>query len=145
MTARTACHTDVRVAGARRPRRGAGLVEIMLAMIIFALIATSYAAVTLRYATRMKTISAGAARSAALTEYLNRLMAVPYDSLPARAGTFVTTTGAFPNTRTITVATGAASNSKLVTLILTPTNTIIKPDTVVLTRVKRVTNSPLGP
>jgi type II secretory pathway component PulJ len=49
-----------------RPRRGAGLAEIMVAMIIFAAVATSYAAVTLRYATRMKTISAGAARSARL-------------------------------------------------------------------------------
>jgi len=128
---------------ARRPRRGAGLVEIMLAMIIFALIATSYAAVTLRYATRMKTISAGAARSAALTEYVNRLMAVPFDSLANRAGTFTTSTGAFPNTRRIVVAGNSVSVT--VTLILTPTNTAIKPDTVVLTRVKATTTSPLGP
>lgn len=128
---------------ARRPRRGAGLVEIMLAMIIFALIATSYAAVTLRYATRMKTISAGAARSAALTEYINRLMAVPFDSLANRAGTFTTSSGGFPNTRTVLVSNGAAS--KTVTLILTPTNTAIKPDTVILTRVKATTTSPLGP
>jgi type II secretory pathway component PulJ len=124
-----------------RTRRGAGLVEIMLAMIIFALIATSYAAVTLRYATRMKTISAGAARSAALTEYVNRLMAVPFDSLAARAGTFTTSTGAFPNTRRVTV-TGSGT-TRTVTLILTPTNTIIKPDTVILTRVKSAA-SPLG-
>lgn len=125
-----------------RPRRGAGLVEILLAMVIFAAIATSYAAVTLRYATRMKTISAGAARSAALTEYINRLMAVPFDSLAGRAGTFTTNTGAFRNTRTITV-TGSGT-SRTVTLILTPTNTAIKPDTVVLTRVKALTTSPLG-
>lgn len=131
-----------RTPAARRPRRGAGLVEIMLAMIIFALIATSYAAVTLRYATRMKTIAAGAARSAALTEYVNRLMAVPFDSLSNRAGTFTTSTGAFLNTRTITVA--GSATSKTVTLVLTPTNTAIKPDTVVLTRVKASTTNPLG-
>lgn len=124
------------------PRRGAGLVEIMLAMIIFALVATSYAAVTLRYATRMKTISAGAARSAALTEYINRLMAVPFDSLANRAGTFTTTTGAFPNTRTIAVFVMTTSKDS-VRLIVTPTNTAIKPDTVVLTRVKASTVNPL--
>lgn len=125
----------------RRARRGAGLVEIMLAMVIFGLIATSYAAVTLRYATRMQTISAGAARSAALTEYINRLMAVPFDSLSARAGTFTTSTGSFPNTRVISV-TGSGT-TRTVTLILTPTNTAIKPDTVTLTRVRASTSNPL--
>jgi len=125
-----------------RPRRGAGLVEIMLAMVIFALVATSYAAVTLRYATRMKTIAAGAARSAALTEYLNRLMALPFDQLASAAGTFPTTTGTFPNTRIITV-TGSGT-SRTVRLVLTPTSTLIKPDTVFLTRVKASTTSPLG-
>jgi len=114
----------------------------MLAMIIFALVATSYAAVTLRYATRMKTISAGAARSAALTEYMNRLMAVPFDSLANRAGCVTITTGAFRNTRCITVSTGAFS--KTVTLIMTPAATTIKPDTVVLTRVKATTVNPLA-
>lgn len=124
-------------------RRGAGLVEIMLAMIIFALVATSYAAVTLRYATRMKTISAGAARSAALTEYINRLMAVPFDSLGNRVGCFTDSTGTFRNTRCITVAT-VSTTKRTVTLTLTPTNTAILPDVVTLTRVFASTASPLG-
>ncbi|MHB8838356.1 MAG: hypothetical protein ACYC7F_05325 [Gemmatimonadaceae bacterium] len=127
--------------GRARVRRGAGLAEIMLAMIIFAAVATSYAAVTLRYATRMKTISAGAARSAALTEYINRLMSVPVDSLPARAGTFTTTTGSFPNTRTITVSLSGSTYT--VRLVLTPSSSTIKPDTVTLTRIKRYTGNPL--
>ena len=126
----------------RRARRGAGLAEIMLAMIIFALIATSYAAVSLRYATRMKTISAGAARSAALAEYLNRLVAVSFASLDGSAGTFTTTTGAFPNSRVISV-TGTGT-TRTVKLILTPANAAIKPDTVVLTRVQPPSGSPLG-
>ncbi len=127
--------------GRVRVRRGAGLAEIMLAMIIFAAVATSYAAVTLRYATRMKTISAGAARSAALTEYINRLMSVPVDSLPARAGTFTTTAGSFPNTRTITVSLSGSTYT--VRLVLTPSSSTIKPDTVTLTRIKRYTGNPL--
>lgn len=127
---------------ARRVRRGAGLAEIMLAMVIFAAVATSYAAVTLRYAVRMQTISAGAARSAAMSEYMNRLMSIPFDSLAGRAGTFTTSSGDFPNTRTIAVS--GSGSTRTVTLILTPTNTAIKPDTIVMTRVKRVTSSPLG-
>lgn len=127
---------------ARRTRRGAGLAEILLAMVIFSLIATSYAAASLRYAVRMKTISAGAARSAAISEYMNRLMAVPFDSLSARAGTFTTNTGSFRNTRVVTV-TGSGM-TRTVTLIVRPANTMIKPDTVVLMRVKASTGSPLG-
>jgi type II secretory pathway component PulJ len=123
-------------------RRGAGLVEIVLAMVIFAFIATSYAAISLRYATRMKTVSAGAARSAALQEYMARLSSVPFDSLANRAGTFTTTTGSFPNSRSIIVSGSGTTRS--VTLILTPTNTAIKPDTVTMTRVKSITSNPLG-
>lgn len=126
-----------------RPRRGAGLVEIMLAMIIFALVATSYAAVTLRYATRMKTISAGAARSAALTEYITRLMAVPFDSLANRAGCVIDSTSTFRNTRCITVFVMTTSKDS-VRLVLTPANAAIKPDTVLLTRVKATTVNPLA-
>lgn len=125
-----------------RPRRGAGLVEIVLAMVIFAFIATSYAAISLRYATRMRVVAAGASRSAALTEYVNRLVSVPYASVDAQAGTFTTSTGDFPNTRTITVTTSGMT--KTVTLILTPTNTAIKPDTIVITRRTVPTGSPLG-
>jgi hypothetical protein len=128
---------------APRARRGAGLTEIVLAMVIFAFIATSYAGASLRYATRMKTVAAGAARSAALNEYITRLYSVPFDSLAARAGTFVTTTGELPNTRTITV-TGSGT-SRTITLILTPTSSVIKPDTVVLTRFRATTSTPLGP
>lgn len=127
---------------AGRARRGAGLVEMVLAMVIFAFIATSYAAVSLRFSTRMKSVAAGAARSAAIAEYMNRLMSVPFDSLDNRAGTFTTATGDFKNTRTITVS--GANTTRTVTLIVTPTDAWIKPDTVVMTRVKRITSSPLG-
>ncbi len=127
-----------------RPRRGAGLIEILLAMVIFAAIATSYAAVTLRYATRMKTISTGAARSAAIMEYANRLMAIPFDSAHARNNVCVTTsTGSFPNTRCIRVYTMSTTKDSI-KIIVTPTNTTLKPDTVRLWRVKASVTSPLG-
>lgn len=110
-------------------------------MVIFAFIATSYAAVTLRYATRMKTVSAGAARSAALSEYMNRVMSLAYDNLDAAAGTFTTSGGDFPNTRKIVVTTSGLK--KTVQIVVTPTSTAIKPDTLTLTRVKSASN-PLG-
>lgn len=120
---------------ARHGRRGAGLIEVLLAITIFALIATSHAAVTLRYATRAKEVKTGAARSAALQEYLVRLAAVPFDSLAARAGCQTVTTGDLPNTRCITVTT-VTSSKVTVRLILTPTSSAYKPDTVTMTRTK---------
>jgi Tfp pilus assembly protein PilE len=119
----------------KRTRKGSGLVEVMLAITIFAVIATSHAAVTLRYANRMKEVKTGAMRSAALQEYLVRLASVPFDSLPNRAGCRAETVGDLPSTRCITV-TAVTTTKSTVTLILTPTNTAYKPDTIQMTRTK---------
>lgn len=123
-------------------RRGAGLIEVLIAISIFALIATSHAAVTLRYATRMKEVKIGATRSAALQEYLVRLAAVPFDSLNNRVGCVTTTTGDLPNTRCITVTT-VTSLKVNVTLILTPSSSSYRPDTITMTRTKVVSTSPI--
>lgn len=104
-------------------------------MTIFALIATSHAAVTLRYATRVKEIKTGATRSAAMQESYVRLSAVPFDSLPGRVGCTTTTTGDLPMTRCITV-TDVSGARRTVRLVLTPTNTAFRPDTIELTRTK---------
>ena len=69
-------------------------------------------------------------------------MAVPFDSLDNRVGTFTTSTGTFPNSRTIAVT--GSGNSRTVTLILTPSDSAIKPATVVLTRAKPYEGKPLS-
>ncbi len=124
----------------RGARRGAGLIEVLLAITIFALIATSHAAVTLRYATRAKEVKTGAARSAALQEYLVRLSAVPFDSLSGRVGCQTVTTGDLPNTRCITIST-VSSTQVRVRLIMTPTSSAYKPDTVTMVRTKVLSSS----
>lgn len=124
---------------ARRARRGAGLIEVLLAITIFALIATSHAAVTLRYATRVKDVKVGATRSAMLQEYIVRLASVPFDSLPGRVGCTTTTTGDLPNQRCILV-TDVSTTKRTVTFIFRPTRTSIKPDTITMTRTKSSSN-----
>lgn len=123
----------------RRDRAGVGLIEVLLAITIFALIATSHAAVTLRYATRAKEIQVGASRSAALQETIMRLASVPFDSLPNRVGCTSTTTGVLPFTRCVTV-TDVSATKRTVNLIFTPTSPAFKPDTVSMTRTKVSTN-----
>lgn len=130
-----------RSAGARRPRTGVGLIEVLLAITIFALIATSHAAVTLRYAMRAREVQVGASRSAALQQDIMRLSSVPFDSLPGRAGCATTTTGTLPYTRCVTV-TDVTSTKRTVTLVFRPTSTAFKPDTIFLTRTK-VSTSPI--
>lgn len=120
--------------------RGAGLIEVLLAITIFALIATSHAAVTLRYATRAKEVKTGAARSAALQEYLVRLAAVPFDSLAGRVGCQTVTTGDLPNTRCISISTVSTTQVR-VRLIMTPTSSAYKPDTVTMVRTKVLSSS----
>jgi hypothetical protein len=119
----------------RRARRGSGIIEVMLAISIFAIIVTSHAAVTLRYATRVKGVKTGATRSAALQEYIVRLAAVPWDSLPNRAGCTTTSDGDLPATRCITVTANGSTKYDVV-LIFTPTATAFKPDTITMTRAK---------
>lgn len=128
----------------RRParvRRGAGLIEVLIAITIFAIIATSHAAVTLRYATRVKDVKTGATRSAALQEFIVRLAAVPFDSLPGRVGcvTVAEASSELPNTRCVTLTTVTSTN-KTVTLIFTPTSSAYKPDTIFMTRTKSSSN-----
>lgn len=122
-----------------RQRRGAGLIEVLIAISIFALIATSHAAVTLRYATRAREVKTGASRSAALQEYIVRMASVPFDSLAGRAGCVTVTTGDLPSTRCITITT-VTTTKKTVTLILTPSSTAYKPDTIFMTRTKASSN-----
>jgi len=123
----------------RNARRGAGLIEVLLAITIFALIATSHAAVTLRYATRVKDVKTGATRSAALQEYIVRLASVPFDSLPGRAGCVTTTTGDLPNQRCV-IVTDVSTVKRTVVLIFRPTRSGIKPDTITMTRTKSSSN-----
>lgn len=126
-------------AAAQRDRRGAGLIEVLLAITIFALIATSHAAVTLRYATRVKDVKTGATRSAALQEYVVRLASVPFDSLPGRAGCVTTTTGDLPNQRCV-IVTDVTATKRTVVFIFRPTRTSVKPDTITMTRTKSSAN-----
>ncbi len=122
-----------------RARTGAGLIEVLLAITIFALIATSHAAVTLRYATRVKDVKTGATRSAVLQEKIVRLASVPFDSLPGRSGCVTTSTGDLPNTSCITI-TDVSTVKRTVRLVFTPTRSTIKPDTIFMTRTKSAAN-----
>ncbi len=143
--ARQAARAAVRGDALAPARRGSTLIEIMIAMVLFALLATSHATLTLRYATRVKTVAVGSDRAAVLAAESARLSAVPFDSVSNRAGC-VTVTGRFPYTRCITVTTPTGqANQRTVRIVLTPAITGVKPDTLFMTRARPAGTNVLGP
>ena len=125
-----------------RNRDGFTLVEIIVAMGILAMFLVGIAKANFLIMRRLSAMSGGGAREAILVQLENQFTAMPFDSLASRAGTTTISTGALPYTRKITIGS-IASNRCLVTIVITPTNTLFKPDTVVFQRSKPTT-SPLG-
>jgi Tfp pilus assembly protein PilV len=114
----------------------------MVAMVLFAIGALGLAAMSVAVARRAVTSAATTARSAMMGEMVDRLQAIPFDSLAARAGCTDITGPPLPNTRCITVT--SLPNSKVqVRLIVTPTDPKLRPDTNTFTRARGAKDNPL--
>lgn len=118
-----------------RTRAGAGLVEVLIAVVLFGLIATANLAVLRQLTLRLLSVAAGAARYGTQSEAANYVASVPYDSLVAiatRAGCRTLSTETTRSQVCVSVVSG--STTRTVTVRWIPTDTRIAPDTVVLTR-----------
>jgi prepilin-type N-terminal cleavage/methylation domain-containing protein len=117
-------------------RRGFTLIEIMVAMTLFAVVATGLAGVMFQYLRAAVNASGGAAVTAAVTADVDYLTAVSYDSLASRAGC-TAQSQPIAHQRCITV-TSLGRGWKQIMLVETPSNAAIKPDTAVFQRSKAV-------
>ena len=124
----------------RRSARGFSLIEIMVAMTILVITLAGFAGLTAQYMRRVRTLDSKVAQLALVAEQTQRLIVLPYDSLASRAGCTAVTGGTLAHTRCVTV-TDVNSARKQVTMIITPTNTAIRPDTVSFHRVKPPINA----
>ena len=129
---------------ARRRRDGFALVEVMVALVLFAIGSLGLAAMSVVVARRAITSAATTARAATMGEQLDRLQAIPFDSLAARAGCTVVTGPPLPNTRCVTITT-LPNNKVQIRLIVTPTDPKLRPDTTTFTRAKGAKDNPLVP
>jgi prepilin-type N-terminal cleavage/methylation domain-containing protein len=127
---------------AKRRRDGFALVEVMVAMVLFSIATLGLAAMSVVVARRAVTSAATTARAALLNEQSDRLQAMPFDSLAARAGCTVVTGPPLPNTRCVTI-TPLPNNKIQVRLIVTPTDPKLRPDTTTFTRAKGAKDNPL--
>ena len=122
-----------------RGRKGIGLMEVIVAMVILAITLSSL--VPLMYSITRTTakVSGNAYRNGVLMHEVNRLEALPYDSIPVGITTFTVTTGRYPHTRTITISEPVAK-LKLVKVKIVPANLALSPDSVSFNRTKARTS-----
>ena len=114
---------------------GFSLVEIMVAITLLALCLVGVAQVTFVMARRAYSLSGGQARDGILAQQVNQFAALPFDSLKGKAGTVTVNRPPLPYTRTVTVDSLSPTLVR-VTIVVTPTNRVFKPATLVLQRSK---------
>jgi type II secretory pathway pseudopilin PulG len=114
-------------------RRGITLIEVVVALTVFAMVTAGIAGFTTQVARGSRINSLASVRAGALAAQINRLEVLPYDTLPSRAGCTSISSGLVPRTECVTVQDIAAGRRR-VTFILRPNNTALRPDTVILER-----------
>jgi prepilin-type N-terminal cleavage/methylation domain-containing protein len=124
-------------------RLGFTLVEVMVAMSIMCVAASVMVAPLYRYAQRTDVVAFAQARNGLLAQQVNRLTALPFDSLDPRAGCATIASGSLPYTRCITLSTVSGAQ-KRVRLVIAPSNTTVRPDTVIFDRTKPASSNPFS-
>ena len=122
------------------PRSGFVLVEAIIAMFLLAVVLSSLAALMMQVSKGSFKSVGGAYRNGILLQEVNRLEALPYDSLAVGTTTATVTARPYPHTRTVTI-TNPGVNVKTVKLVITPTITLYKPDTAIFTRTLGATST----
>ena len=133
----------IRPVSAAAVRRGITLVEVVVALTVFAMVTMGIAGFTTQVAKGSRVNGLAQVRSGALAAQINRLEVLPYDTLPSRAGCTSVSTGLVPRTECISVVDVAAGRRR-VTFIQRPNNTALRPDTVIFERTRPRAYHPLN-
>jgi len=107
--------------------------EVIVAMTLLALILTPLAAMVFKITARNHRTVGNTYRNAVSMQQVNLLEALPYDSLYTGTTTSTVTAPPYPHTVKVTIAPYYQKwqmKAKRVTLIISPTNPLYKPDTV---------------
>jgi len=121
----------------RRPRKGVAVLEIIVGMVILAIGLLGVAGMTATATRRASGLSTQSSRDGIMLQELNKLGALPYDSLAGRVGCSTASSGTLTYTRCITVTDITdGAGYKRVRLIVSPSASWARPDTVYLNRAK---------
>lgn len=118
-------------------RKGVAVLEIMVGMIILAIGLLGTAGMTMAATRRASGLSTQSSRDGIILQELNKLAAMPYDSLAARVGCSSATSNTLTYTRCIAVTDIIdGAGYKRVRLIVSPSTSWARPDTVYINRAK---------
>lgn len=126
-----------------RQRRGITLIEVVVALTMFAVVMTSIASMTTQVAKGSRINGIATVRAGAVAAQVNRLEVLPYDTLPSRVGCTNVSTGLLPRSECVGVEDVTVGRRR-VTFVLTPSNTALRPDTVIFERTKPKAYHPLN-
>ena len=115
-------------------RSGLSLIEVMVAITLLGMIATVHSLVTMRYALRNRVAAVGVNRAAAISNAVDLFTTMPFAAIATNAVCAdIATPNKYPHRRcvTTTVVNNAITR---VRIIITPTNTAFRPDTVSVDR-----------
>jgi prepilin-type N-terminal cleavage/methylation domain-containing protein len=116
-------------------RRGVSLIEVMVALTLFGLIATVHTVATMRYGLRTRVAAIGAARAAAVSTAVDLFSTMPRASIAAAAGcTDVEENIHYYYQRCVTVSAVTATITRI-EIVITPVNTALAATTVTVDRV----------
>lgn len=130
-------------AGAKRPRAGFSLIEVMVAITVFSIVLLSLAKVTTALALRGRNNDLISKRVASLQLEANKLGGAPYSAISTWSTADQTVTrGDFTYTRHLVITpTGISRYS--IKIVVTPSADPSKKDSVMLDRVLAPTSTPL--
>ena len=125
-------------------QKGTAVIEIMVGILILAIGLLGAAGMTVTAARRASGLSTQSGRDGIVLQELNKLAALPYDSLSGRVGCSSASSGTMTYARCITVTDVIDGiGYKRVRLIVSPSTSWARPDTVYLNRAK--TLIPINP
>lgn len=111
-------------------RKGVSLIEVMVAVTLLGLIATAHTAVTLRYSVRTRVAAIGVDRAAAISTAVDLYTTMPYANLTSNTGcTTVSLLANYAHQRCVTLTNPTQAITR-VQIIITPSNTAFRRDTI---------------
>jgi prepilin-type N-terminal cleavage/methylation domain-containing protein len=125
-----------------RSRRGLSLVEVLVAVAVMGIASTGLAAATFWMGRRAVESAGASARTAIVIERSDRLAQLSYDSLPLNVGCRQSAAPPFPYDECV-VVTDLPGGTRRVTLVVTPRNRLVRPDTVTFERAAGAPYNPL--
>ena len=112
-------------------RRGFILLEVMVALTLLALVLTPLAAMVFKITSRSHGIVGGSYRNAVLLDEVNYLESLHYDSLATGTTTTSVTAAPYPHTTKVVISEvwkTDVGKLKKVKIVITPTNSLYRPD-----------------